>query len=70
MNCLECNSPTRVVDSRKKGGVAVVRRHGCRSCGYRFTTVEVSLYDFERLFKKKDMVSREIVELIENPELF
>lgn len=70
MNCLECNGATRVVDSRKKTGIAVVRRRICTVCGSKHTSVEVSLYDFERMFKKKQMLIKDVVELIENPELF
>lgn len=70
MNCLECNGVTRVADSRKKTGIAVVRRRVCTSCGNRQTSVEVSLYDFSRILKKQTVLTKEIVELIENPELF
>lgn len=70
MNCLECNGKTLVTDSRKKGDIAVMRRRRCTSCGSRQTTVEVTLYDFGRILKKHDVVTKEVVEMIENPELF
>lgn len=39
MNCLQCGSKTRVVDSRLVEGVCR-RRRACPVCGYRFTTKE------------------------------
>lgn len=39
MTCPKCNSPTEVINSRKKDGT-VVRRRIC-SCGERFSTKEV-----------------------------
>lgn len=41
-----------------------------QSLGNRQTSVEVSLYDFSRILKKQTVLTKEIVELIENPELF
>jgi transcriptional regulator NrdR family protein len=39
MNCPKCESPTEVINSRKKDGT-VARRRLC-SCGERFSTKEV-----------------------------
>jgi len=47
MNCPKCESPTEVINSRKKDGIlmkinsTVARRRLCSSCGFRFSTKEV-----------------------------
>jgi transcriptional regulator NrdR family protein len=47
MNCPKCESPTKVINSRKKDGIlmkinsTVARRRLCSSCGFRFSTKEV-----------------------------
>ena len=52
MLCLDCGSPTRVLESRPAdAGVAVRRRRECRSCGRRFTTFE--RVEVERLWVQK-----------------
>ena len=40
MTCPKCDSPTEVINSRKRDGT-VVRRRLCSSCGFRFSTKEV-----------------------------
>ena len=41
MNCLLCEAPTRVLESRSTdAGAAVRRRRECSVCGHRFTTRE------------------------------
>ncbi len=41
MECPSCNSPTRVLESRRaEHGAAVRRRRHCEQCGERFTTYE------------------------------
>jgi len=42
MNCPKCGDKTAVKDSRKGPGASWRRRRGCSSCGFRFTTREVS----------------------------
>jgi transcriptional regulator NrdR family protein len=50
MNCPKCESPTEVINSRKKDG-NVVRRRLC-SCGERFSTKEVITTSRKTTFKK------------------
>ena len=41
MNCPSCDSPTRVLESRRAdAGATVRRRRECTACGRRFTTFE------------------------------
>lgn len=42
MNCPKCESNvrTKVVDSRPKGRKMIFRRRLCKSCGYKFNTLE------------------------------
>jgi len=48
MNCVKCNKPTSVVDSRPlkfckkihREASAIKRRRKCNSCGHRFNTIE------------------------------
>jgi transcriptional regulator NrdR family protein len=50
MICPKCESPTEVINSRKKDG-NVVRRRLC-SCGERFSTKEVITTSRKTTFKK------------------
>jgi transcriptional regulator NrdR family protein len=50
MTCPKCESPTEVINSRKKDGT-VVRRRLC-SCGERFSTKEVITTSRKVTFKK------------------
>jgi transcriptional regulator NrdR family protein len=50
MICPKCESPTEVINSRKKDGT-VVRRRLC-SCGERFSTKEVITTSRKTTFKK------------------
>jgi transcriptional repressor NrdR len=41
VNCLQCDSPTTILETRKaEAGAALRRRRECSSCGHRFTTYE------------------------------
>lgn len=51
MNCPKCDSPTEVINSRKKDGT-VVRRRLC-ACGERFSTKEVITTSRKVAFKKE-----------------
>jgi len=52
MQCPQCDSPSRVLESRSAdGGRAVRRRRECSGCGARFTTFERISVD--RLFVRK-----------------
>jgi len=44
-----CGNETEVFDSRLRGDGSVWRRRKCASCGKRFTTFEVSEYDFKKM---------------------
>lgn len=48
MLCPECDSKTRVVDSRPVETL-VARKRVCKSCGYSFYTEEVEVEDNEAL---------------------
>jgi transcriptional regulator NrdR family protein len=50
MICPKCESPTEVINSRKKDG-NVVRRRACK-CGERFSTKEVITTSRKVTFKK------------------
>jgi hypothetical protein len=46
MNCMKCESDTKVIDSRpSKDGIR--RRRVCKKCGHRFTTREYVIKDAE-----------------------
>jgi len=51
MNCIKCQGPTSVIDSRSKPET-VVRKRRCDSCGFRFSTTEVS-YSADRIAKDR-----------------
>lgn len=51
MTCPKCDSPTEVINSRKKDGT-VVRRRLC-ACGERFSTKEVITASRKVAFKKE-----------------
>jgi transcriptional regulator NrdR family protein len=47
MRCVTCDSPTNIIDSRKyhdpkENFDFVNRRRLCKSCGHKFTTIEVT----------------------------
>jgi len=42
MRCPRCEEKTSVVDSRSTGEFGWRRRRSCPSCGYRFSTKEIS----------------------------
>ena len=50
MTCPKCESPTEVINSRKRDGT-VVRRRLC-ACGERFSTQEVIITSRKVTFKK------------------
>lgn len=51
MTCPSCKRPGRakIIDSRARPDGSVRRRHRCLICGCRFTSIEVSFEEFERL---------------------
>lgn len=50
--CPKCDGPTRVVDSRDRGG-AQRRRRVCPACGYRFNTFELDAVEYAKLAHAK-----------------
>jgi len=46
MNCPECDSDTKVIDSRTNG--VVRRRRQCKNCDYKFSTEEQVVMAFSR----------------------
>ena len=54
MKCRYCNSPTGIIDSRKKDGY-VRRRHQCsKNTRHRFSTIELYSDEFESLINYKE----------------
>ena len=52
MNCPKCNAKKcGVIDSRKLADNTVRRRRECRGCGYRFTSLEMTIVDLAKLKK-------------------
>lgn len=41
MICPKCGESCKVIDSRKTSGDRTLRRYGCTSCGFRYSTVEL-----------------------------
>lgn len=52
MECPQCHRDTRIVDSRQEEGRRR-RRHSCEPCGKRFTTVEITAEEYDRLLSVK-----------------
>ena len=48
MDCPECYGRTDVADSRRQID-GVTRRRKCRSCGYRFSTIEIDIDLYNRM---------------------
>lgn len=53
MNCLECGSKARTVDTRNfydpnEDFDYVERKHLCENCGHKFQSVEVSIEEWNR----------------------
>jgi transcriptional regulator NrdR family protein len=46
-----------VVDSRHREG-RIHRRRECRDCGYRFSTMEISMEDWDRHQQEKEAISQ------------
>lgn len=56
--CSKCKSTnTFVINSRKNNVPYRTRRHECGDCGYRWSTVEISQKDFNRLLIKNNKLS-------------
>lgn len=68
MQCPKCGeADTHCKDSRPKVG-SVYRRRECRACGWRFTTVEVSLETFNSMssvLKKLLRIKTAVLNIIE-----
>ena len=53
MNCLRCDSPTSILETRKAdAGSALRRRRECSSCGHRFTTYERAVPEALQVIKR------------------
>lgn len=56
MNCPKCGAEgTRIIDTRIMAEFRTYRRHKCRECAYRFTTVE-QLYGYR--YVKQAVIGR------------
>ena len=60
MNCPDCNTPTKVVDSRTRKNVRT-RRRECVVCKDRFTTKEYNI-EVLRAFKKQYLLLQQEVQ--------
>lgn len=66
MICPKCNNDqTKCKDSRYKDGT-VYRRRTCLACGYKFTTIEVSLETYNELQKVKTVILQKIKTAVMN----
>jgi transcriptional repressor NrdR len=53
VNCLRCDSPTSILETRKaEGGAALRRRRECTKCGHRFTTYERAVPEALQVIKR------------------
>lgn len=48
MKCPECGKKSEVIDTRL-ASYGVRRRHKCKACGHKFTTVEIPISDYRYL---------------------
>ena len=57
--CIECNGPTRIIDSRKNGiyNNSIRRRRQCTKCNHRMTTIE-AIEDINPLHEKTVVISK------------
>ena len=66
MNCPKCESDTCIIDCRQKNGNLFYRRHECKSCRERFTTVESVVAKKAAVAKaaKKDAAEKTALEIV------
>lgn len=67
MICRKCGSETHCIDSRDSKGNSIRRRRECVSCGYRFTTYEISDVALAEL-KRAERVRDRLIKKIEDYE--
>ena len=75
MNCVKCNKPTSVVDSRPlkfckkihREASAIKRRRKCSSCGHRFNTIEQLLT--EKTVVKTVVVKEKVKVKVSKPKV-
>jgi len=60
--CSECNSDSDVTDSRPRESGMVYRRRKCVKCEHRWSTMEVSMAQFEA-FNDLDEAKAEVIKL-------
>ena len=51
MNCVKCDGRTLITDSRKSP-LGIRRRHLCKSCKHRFTTIEISMGEYTSIMSE------------------
>lgn len=56
MICPECKSKNVYVHDSRQNDENTRRRRWCTECGYRFTTLEISLEELQRLKKKEEFL--------------
>lgn len=55
MKCVHCEGKVYVVETElRKHDILVYRRRGCRKCGRRFSTYEISVEDYRKMKVSKD----------------
>lgn len=66
MNCPKCESDTYIIDCRQKNGNLFYRRHECKNCRERFTTVESVVAKKAAVIKaaKKDAAEKTALEIV------
>lgn len=68
MNCPKCgHDVVSCIDSRPRNGT-IYRRRKCMECGHRFSTLEISLDDMDRL-KHKEALLRSLLDYVGDIEM-
>jgi len=67
MRCPRCDSEKlSVADSRHREG-RIYRRRECRDCGYRFSTIELPIAEWDRHQREKEAIAR-LKEILHVPD--
>lgn len=51
--CPKCGYQTYILDTRTRPDENIRRRRQCEKCGHRFTTIEVEVNEFEKVWEQK-----------------
>ena len=58
MNCQKCGSDDCSVRDSRVDGAKRYRRRGCRTCGNRFSTMEILMQEYTEMKNKKDVADK------------